>query len=53
MRRRNHLARDLWKPEFRQKRVETVKEEQDWKEEIDEYYYSNVQEPGDDGRGDD
>ena len=41
MRRRNHFARDLWKPEFRQRRVEVKKKKstpgtRDWYTELDE-----------------
>lgn len=45
MRRRNHIARDLADRKFHQRRIETKNEDDNWKDEIDDYY-KDVHEPG-------
>jgi hypothetical protein len=38
LRRRNHIARDLWVPEFRQRRIERKRDKYGWKDRIDEEF---------------
>lgn len=41
LRRRNHFARDLWTPEFRQRKVNHKDiNDYDWTEELDDWYDS-------------
>lgn len=56
MRRRNHIARDLWTPEFRPRRTEKTKEYDNWVDDLEEYLdeqrSKHVQEQGEHGGGD-
>jgi hypothetical protein len=39
VRRRNHIARDLWEPKYRPRRVDNANRyEEDWREEVNDWY---------------
>jgi hypothetical protein len=47
IRRRNHFARDLWEPQYKQRRVEEKNRDDDnWMEDVDEWYREHFEDTG-------